>query len=135
MKRTRRRATRSLTNAFADRVRRAYRTPIPDTTNSSGIPHSDPHARKTLNPALGCGSFTNHDVPQANTTAEWKTISPATTNARMKSSSALRSDAGVIGAASFDCSVAELPSRHCKAAASVDVPSFLAAFSSIRGSP
>jgi hypothetical protein len=55
------------------------------------MPHSDPHARKRLNPTLGWGSLTNQDVPHANTTAEWKTTNPATTNSRIKSSSARRS--------------------------------------------
>src|SRR5215475_15872229 len=59
-----------------------------ETRNSSGIPHSDPHSRKTPNPMLGLGSFTNHDVP--NTMAEWNTTSPATTRARATSSSGRR---------------------------------------------
>ena len=53
------------------------------------MPHSEPHRRKTVNPGLGLGSFTNQEVPEANTTAEWKTTSPATTNARITSSSGL----------------------------------------------
>src|SRR5262249_33353766 len=61
---------------------------MPETRNSSGIPHSDPHTRKTPNPMLGLGSFTNHDVP--NTMAEWNTTSPATTRARATSSSGRR---------------------------------------------
>jgi hypothetical protein len=62
---------------------------MPETTNSSGIPHSEPHRRKTVNPGLGLGSLMNQEVPEANTTAEWKTTSPATTNARITSSSGL----------------------------------------------
>lgn len=84
------RASRSRANAAADRVRIAYRAAIPETRNSSGIPHSDPHSGKTENPALGRGSLTNQDMPAANTTAEWKTTSPATTNARITSNSARR---------------------------------------------
>lgn len=84
------RASRSRANAAAGRVRIAYRAPIPAIRNSSGIPHNDPHSRKTVNPALGRGSFTNQDVPAANTTAEWKTTSPATTNARITSNSGRR---------------------------------------------
>src|SRR5215469_1461563 len=61
---------------------------MPETRNSSGMPHNDPHNRKTLNPTLGLGSFTNHDVP--NTMAEWNTTSPATTTARATSSSGRR---------------------------------------------
>jgi len=45
---------------------------------------------KTLNPMLGRGSVTNHDVPTANTAAEWNTTSPATTRARATSSSPRR---------------------------------------------
>jgi len=67
---------------------------MPETRNSSGIPHSDPHSKKTLNPMLGLGSVTNHEVPAANTIAEWNTTSPATTNARMTSRSARRPAAG-----------------------------------------
>ena len=67
------RASRSAANAPAGRDRIAYRTPIPETRNSSGIPHSDPHSKNTVNPALGRGSLTNHDAPAANTTAEWNT--------------------------------------------------------------
>src|SRR6516162_7396453 len=63
---------------------------MPETRNSSGIPHSDPHTMKTLKPMLGRGSFTNHDVPTANTAAEWNTTSPATTRARPTSSSGRR---------------------------------------------
>ncbi len=84
------RASRSRANAAAGRVRIAYRTPIPETRNSSGIPHNDPHSKKMVKPALGRGSFTNHEAPAANTTAEWKTTSPATTNARITSSSGRR---------------------------------------------
>ena len=84
------RASRSRANAAAGRVRIAYRAPIPETTNSSGIPHNDPHSRKTVNPVLGRGSFTNQEAPAANTTAEWKTTSPATTNARRTSNSSRR---------------------------------------------
>ena len=40
-----------------------------------------------MNPVPGRGSFTNHDAPTANTTAEWNTTSPATTRARMTSNS------------------------------------------------
>src|SRR5215471_1575200 len=61
---------------------------MPETRNSSGIPHSEPHTKKTLNPTLGLGTFTNHDVP--NTMAEWNTTSPATIRARMASSSGRR---------------------------------------------
>src|SRR6516165_2972664 len=61
---------------------------MPETRNSSGIPHSDPHTRKAPNPMLGLGTFTNHDVP--NTMAEWNTTSPATTKARATSSSGRR---------------------------------------------
>jgi hypothetical protein len=43
-----------------------------------------------VKPALGRGSFTNQEAPEANTTAEWKITNPATTKARMKSSSARR---------------------------------------------
>ncbi len=43
---------------------------MPETTNSSGIPHSEPDNRNTVNPALDRGSFTNHEVPAAITTAE-----------------------------------------------------------------
>src|SRR6266545_3191536 len=85
------RDNRSRANPVPERVRSAYRTPIPETRNSSGIPHNDPHKRKTVNPRLGRGSFTNQEAPEANTTAEWKTTSPATTNALMKSSSGRRS--------------------------------------------
>src|SRR4029450_3904923 len=58
------------------------------------MPHSEPHRRKTVNPGLGLGSFTNQEVPEANTTAEWKTTSPATTNARITSSSGRLEAAG-----------------------------------------
>src|SRR6266540_5912089 len=85
------RDNRSRANPVPERVRSAYRTPIPETRNSSGTPHNDPHKRKTVNPRLGRGSFTNQEAPEANTTAEWKTTSPATTNALMKSSSGRRS--------------------------------------------
>jgi hypothetical protein len=54
------------------------------------MPHSDPHSRKALNLMLGRGSLTNQDVPMANTMAEWSTTSPATTRARMTSSSGRR---------------------------------------------
>ena len=42
-----------------------------------------------MNPGLGLGSVTNQELPEANTTAEWKTTSPATTKARITSSSGL----------------------------------------------
>lgn len=80
------RASRSRANAAAGRVSIAYRAPIPETRNSSGIPHSE----NTVNPALGRGSFTNQEAPAANTTAEWKTTSPAITNERMTSNSGRR---------------------------------------------
>ena len=64
----------------------ACRALIPETRNNSGIPHNDPHSRKTVNPPPGRGSFTNQEAPAANTTAEWKTTSPATTNPRIRSS-------------------------------------------------
>jgi len=43
-----------------------------------------------VNPRLGRGSVTNQDAPEANTTAEWKTTSPATTNPRITSNSGRR---------------------------------------------
>ena len=46
---------------------------------------------------LGRGSVTNHAVPAANTMAEWNTTSPATTRARMRSSSGRRGDRAVTG--------------------------------------
>src|SRR5512132_1493112 len=67
---------------------------MPETTNSSGMPHSERHRRKTVNPGLGLGSLMNQEVPEANTTAEWKTTSPATTNARITSSSGRLEPAG-----------------------------------------
>src|SRR6516225_1767009 len=63
---------------------------MPETRNSSGIPHSDPHSMKALKPMLGRGSVTNQDVPTANTAAEWNATSPATTRARPASSSGRR---------------------------------------------
>src|SRR6516164_112538 len=63
---------------------------MPETRNSSGIPHSDPHTKNTVNPRLGCGAFTNQETPEANTMAEWNTTSPATTNARITSNSGRR---------------------------------------------
>ena len=51
------------------------------------MPHSEPQRRKTVNPGLGLGSLTNQELPEAKTMAEWKTTSPATTNARITSSS------------------------------------------------
>jgi hypothetical protein len=53
------------------------------------MPHSEPHRSTTVNPGLGLGSVTNQELPEANTTAEWKTTSPATTKARITSSSGL----------------------------------------------
>ena len=63
---------------------------MPETRNSSGIPHSDPHSMKALKPMPGRGSVTNQDVPTANTAAEWNTTRPATTRARPASSSGRR---------------------------------------------
>src|SRR5215211_2346456 len=67
---------------------------MPETRNSSGMPHSEPHRRKTVNPGLDLGSLMNQEVPEANTMAEWKTTSPATTNARIASSSGRLEPAG-----------------------------------------
>src|SRR6266851_6998416 len=57
---------------------------------AAASPHNDPHSRKTVNPRLGRGSVTNQEAPEANTTAEWKTTSPATTNPRITSNSGRR---------------------------------------------
>jgi hypothetical protein len=43
-----------------------------------------------VNPRLGRGTVTNHEAPEANATAEWKTTSPATTNQRITSNSGRR---------------------------------------------
>src|SRR6516225_3657167 len=48
----------------------------------------------------GRGSFTNHETPEANTTAEWNTASPATTRARRTSNSGLRAAVQRFGEAS-----------------------------------
>ncbi len=87
---TRSREIRSRTNAPAERLRRAWRTPMPETTNSKGMPQVKPHRTSTSNPGLGRGSFTNHEPAVMNTMAEWNTTKPATTKARMKSSSGRR---------------------------------------------
>ena len=47
-----------------------------------------------MNPGLGLGSLMNQEVPEANTMAEWKTTSPATTSARITSSSGRSEPAG-----------------------------------------
>ena len=62
----------------------------PDTRNSSGIPHNDPHDKKTVKPALGSESFTNQEGAGGEYHSGAEDHQPRHDEGRMKSRSARR---------------------------------------------
>jgi len=81
------RRSRSRANAPAPRDRSEYQIPIPEITNSSGMPQVAPKAMNTVTTRFSAAAFSGNS-PAAKMTAVWKSTNPTTTtSARSRSSS------------------------------------------------